>query len=136
MHPYFRKVNPDCTCFRVLFIYLDNENVFDAIFGIFLKSANKERTPIYCNTHKKLCTIDDRNLKHIPYGNYRFSYCVWTWHDKKFTMGPNPFWRPIQRFLWFYEIFSKYKRIQKHPVMVKKFIVRLHISFGPIVLHI
>ena len=62
MHPYFRKVNPDCTCFRVLFIYLDNENVFDAIFGIFLKSANKERTPIYCNTHKKLCTIDDRSL--------------------------------------------------------------------------
>ena len=36
----------------------------------------------------------------------------------------------------YYEIFSKCRRIQKHPVMVKKNIVRLHISFGPIVLHI
>ena len=41
MLPYFRKVNPDCTCFRVLFIYLDNENVFGAIFDIFLESAEK-----------------------------------------------------------------------------------------------
>ena len=68
MHPYFRKVNPDCTCFRVLFIYLDNENVFDAIFGIFLKSANKERTPIYCNTPIKsyvLLTIEAYNTYHM-----------------------------------------------------------------------
>ena len=41
MHPYFRKVNPDCTCFRVLFIYLDNENIFDAISDIFLESGKK-----------------------------------------------------------------------------------------------
>ena len=41
MHPCFPKVNPDCICFRVLFIYLDNENVFDAIFDIFLESAKE-----------------------------------------------------------------------------------------------
>ena len=73
MLPYFRKVNPDCTCFRVLFIYLDNENVFGAIFDIFLESAKKRlqyiAIPVKCYVLLTIEAFNTLELKTFGLGS-------------------------------------------------------------------